>query len=55
MIQGRDKDLLLQLGVVAIEKGAFESPLTSVTNFINNLQYRIYNNVVYTFVHVWFV
>ena len=32
-----EKHPLLQLGIVAIEKGAFESPSTKVANFINFL------------------
>ena len=33
-IQGRESQLPLHLGVVAIEKGAFGSPSTKVTNLL---------------------
>ena len=57
-IQGKELCPPLHLGVVAIEKGAFESPLTTVANFTyllllvsKDLSYCEFLSVCFLFLH----
>ena len=50
--QSRERGSALHLGVVAIEKGAFGSPLTKVANFTVYLYKKMHSLYVYKYIFV---
>ena len=52
VIQRNESHPVLQLGVVAIEKGAFVSPLTMVTNFTLFFIYKYKAIYIYIYIYI---